>query len=352
MGMVKGEFFINANREGIMKRYLMAGLVFCLCGLIMITPAVAKKKPIKIRFSHVVADNTPKGWAAKEFARRVNEELAGQVEVQVFPNAQLYGDNQAIEALSAGFIEMAAPATAKYVGSIPQLQLFDMPFLFPSINATYKVIDGAIGQEISDLFTKRGLKQLAYWDNGFKHFSSSKCPLLAPADFKGQKFRIQSSDILEAQMKQLGATGLKLPFAEVYNALEQGVVDGQENTASNIYSKKFHEVQKHLTVSNHGYIGYVVVTTERFWNSLPQDIQTRLERIMKEVTLAERKMAMEMNMGDLARIREYAEKSKRLQIYELEDQQKAKMKQALEPVHKMMPEVVPVRWVDEIYQMK
>ena len=190
-----------------MKRYLTVGLVVCICTLMMITPAAAKKKPIKIRFSHVVADNTPKGWAAKEFARRVNEELAGKVEVKVFPNAQLYGDNQAIEALSAGFIEMAAPATAKYVGSVPQLQLFDMPFLFPSVDATYQVIDGSIGREISDLFSKRGLKQLAYWDNGFKHFSSSKRALLAPKDFEGQKFRIQSSDILEAQMKQLGATG-------------------------------------------------------------------------------------------------------------------------------------------------
>lgn len=335
-----------------MKRlFLVLGVVFL--SLMLVVPSVmAKKKPIKIRFSHVVAENTPKGWAAKEFARRVNEELKGKVQVTVFPNAQLYGDNQAIEALSAGFIEMIAPSSAKFVGSVPQLQLFDQPFLFPSVKACHETIDGPIGQEIFGMLKNRGLKALSFWDNGFKHFSDNIRPLIKPADFKGVKFRIMSSDVLEAQMKQLGAVGLKLPFAEVYNALEQGVVDGQENTASNIYSKKFHEVQKYMTISNHGYIGYLVTTSQAFWNKLPDDIRMKLEKILKEVTMLERKKALELNESQMALIKEYAKKSGKLDIYTLNAKEKAVMQKALEPVHKMMPDVVPVKWIEQIYKMK
>ena len=332
-----------------MRKLTIVMMVMSLCLILGFSTAMAK--PIKIRFSHVVAENTPKGWAAAEFARRANEELKGKVEVTVYPNSQLYDDNQAIEALAAGFIEMAAPSTAKYVGSVPQLQLFDMPFLFPSVEATYQVIDGPIGQEIFSLFKKRQLLALALWDNGFKQFSSNIRPLIKPEDFKGQKFRIMSSDILEAQMKLLDAVGLKLPFSEVYNALEQGVVDGQENTCSNIYSKKFHEVQKYLTLSDHGYIGYVVVTSKTFWDKLPDDVRATLERIMKEVTQEERKKAKEMNDGDLEKIRQYAKDSGKLEIFELNADQKKVMKKALEPVHKMLPDVVPAKWIDEIYKM-
>ena len=335
-----------------MKRFFLTAAVVLLC-LVMIAPAVmAKKKPILIRFSHVVAENTPKGWAAKEFVARVDKELAGKVKVRVFPNAQLYGDNQAIEALSAGFIEMIAPSSAKFVGSVPQLQIFDQPFLFPSVKACHDTIDGAIGQEIFGMLTKRGLKALAFWDNGFKNFSNNVRPLIKPADFKGVKFRIMSSDVLEAQMKQLGAVGLKLPFSEVYNALEQGVVDGQENTASNIYSKKFHEVQKYMTLSDHGYIGYLVTTSAKFWGKLPGDIRTTLERILKEVTLAEREKAMELNVKQLALIKEYAQRSGKLDIYELSGDEKKVMQKALEPVHKMTPDIIPVSWIEQIYKMK
>jgi len=317
----------------------------------MVAPA-AVAKAIKISFSHVVADNTPKGWAAKEFAERANKELKGKVKVTVFPNSQLYDDNQAVEALSAGFIQMAAPSTAKFVGSIPQLQLFDEPFLFATTNACHKTIDGPIGEEIMGMFKNRGLKALAFWDNGFKDFTNNKHPLIKPEDFKGVKFRIMSSDILEAQMHKVDAVGLKLPFGEVYNALEQGVVDGQENTPSNTYSKKLHEVQNYYTISNHGYLGYVVITSESFWNKLPADVRDTLERIMKEVTQEERKMAREMNEADLAKIKDYAQKTGRLQIHELTPQEKAVMQKAMEPVHKMFPQMIPVKWIDEIYKMR
>lgn len=334
-----------------MKKYCSVFLIFFVSLIMLVPPAVAKK-PIKIRFSHVVADNTPKGWAAKEFASRANKALKGKVKVQVFPNAQLYGDNQAIEALSAGFIEMAAPSTAKFVGSIPQLQLFDEPFLFATTGAAHKTIDGPIGKDIMGSFKERQLKALAVWDNGFKQFTNNMRPLIKPEDFKGIKFRIMSSDILEAQMKQVGAVGLKLPFGEVYNALEQGVVDGEENTPSNIYSKKFHEVQKYMTISNHGYLGYVVLTSERFWNKLPADVRSTLEKIMGEVTREERKKAMEMNGADLAKIKEYAQKTGRLQIHELTAEEMAVMQRAMGPVHKMFPEIVPAKWIEEIYKIK
>ena len=333
-----------------MRRYHVFFLVLFL-SLIMVAPA-AVAKVIKISFSHVVADNTPKGWAAKEFAARANEALKGKVKVTVFPNAQLYDDNQAVEALSAGFIQMAAPSTAKFVGSVPQLQLFDEPFLFATTDATHQTIDGPIGKEIMANFSKRGLKALAVWDNGFKDFTNNKHPLIKPEDFKGVKFRIMSSDILEAQMHEVDAVGLKLPFGEVYNALEQGVVDGQENTPSNIYSKKLHEVQNFYTISNHGYLGYVVITKESFWNKLPADVRDTLERIMAEVTREERLKAKEMNEADLAKIKAYAQQTGRLKMHELTPQEKAVMQKAMEPVHKMFPQFIPAKWIDEIYKMQ
>ena len=334
-----------------MKRYYSLFLIVLL-SLVMVAPAAVAKKPIKISFSHVVADNTPKGWAAGEFARRANEALKGKVKVTVFPNAQLYDDNQAVEALSAGFIQMAAPSTAKFVGSVPQLQLFDQPFLFATTEATHKTIDGPIGKEIMESFKKRGLKALAVWDNGFKDFTNNKHPLIKPEDFNGVKFRIMSSDILEAQMHQVDAVGLKLPFGEVYNALEQGVVDGQENTPSNIYSKKLHEVQNYYTISNHGYLGYVVITKESFWNKLPADVRDTLEKIMAEVTREERLRAKEMNEADLAKIKEYAQQTGKLKIHELTAEEKAVMRKTMEPVHKMFPDIIPVTWIDEIYKIK
>lgn len=337
-----------------MKRFFYVACVVVLCLLLVVPAATAKKKPFKIRFSHVVSENTPKGWAANEFAKRVNETLKGQVKVVVFPSAQLYGDNQAIEALSAGFIEMAAPSSAKFVGSVPALQLFDMPFLFPTIETVHKVVDGPIGDDIRAMFVKRGLgiKLMTFWDNAFKQFSDNVRPLIKPADFKGVKFRIMSSDVLEAQMHGLGAVGLKLPFAEVYNALEQGVVDGQENTASNIYTKKFHEVQKYMTFSNHGYLGYAVIMNQKFWDTLPADIQKTISKILTEVTAEARMKAIELDKKQSALIRDYAQKSGRLTIFDLTPAQTAALQKAMKPVHDKFADVVPTKWVEQVKMMK
>jgi C4-dicarboxylate-binding protein DctP len=336
-----------------MKKFCVLMSILFLGSLVAV-PASMAKKPKKIRFSHVVSENTPKGWAANEFAKRVNEALKGRYKVVVFPNAQLYGDNQAIEAISAGFIEMAAPSSAKFIGSVPALQLFDMPFLFPSLKTVHKVIDGNIGDEIREMFVKRGLgiRLMTFWDNAFKQFSDNIRPLIKPADFKGVKFRIMSSDVLEAQMAGLGGVGLKLPFAEVYNALEQGVVDGQENTASNIYTKKFHEVQKYLTFSNHGYLGYAVIINQKFWDKLPPDVQKTISKIMTEVTALERQKAIELDKEQSQLIRDYAKKSGRLKIYDLTPEQTAELQKAMKPVHDKFSDVVPAKWIEDIKKMK
>lgn len=336
-----------------MKKFCFVMSILFLGSLVAV-PASMAKKPKKIRFSHVVSENTPKGWAAEEFAARVNKALEGKYQVVVFPNSQLYDDNQAVEAISAGFIEMAAPSSAKFVGSVPALQLFDMPFLFPNIKTVHKVIDGKIGDEIRNMFVERklGIKLMTFWDNAFKQFSSNVRPLLKPDDFKGVKFRIMSSDVLEAQMDGLGGVGLKLPFSEVYNALEQGVVDGQENTASNIYTKKFHEVQKYLTFSNHGYLGYAVIVNQKFWDELPPDVQKTISKILTEVTALEREKAVELDKEQGQLIRDYAKKSGKLQIFDLTPQQMKVLQDAMKPVHDKFSDVVPTKWIEEIKKMK
>ena len=336
-----------------MKKFCVVMSILFLGSLVAV-PASMAKKPKKIRFSHVVSENTPKGWAANEFAARVNKALEGQYEVVVFPNSQLYDDNQAVEAISAGFIEMAAPSSAKFVGSVPALQLFDMPFLFPNIETVHKVVDGKIGDEIRNMFVERklGIKLMTFWDNAFKQFSDNTRPLLKPDDFKGVKFRIMSSDVLEAQMDGLGAVGLKLPFSEVYNALEQGVVDGQENTASNIYTKKFHEVQKYLTFSNHGYLGYAVIMNQKFWDSLRPDVQKIISKTLKDVTELERKKAVELDKEQGQLIRDYAKKSGKLQIFDLTPQQMKVLQNAMKPVHDKFADIVPTKWIEEIKKMK
>ncbi len=204
------------------------------------------------------------------------------------------------------------------------------------------------------MFVERGLgiKLMTFWDNAFKQFSSNVRPLIKPADFKGVKFRIMSSDVLEAQMSGLGGVGLKLPFAEVYNALEQGVVDGQENTASNIYTKKFHEVQKYLTFSNHGYLGYAVIMNQKFWDKLPADVQKTISKILTEVTVLERQKAIELDKEQGILIREYAKKSGRLEIFDLTPAQTAELQKAMEPVHDKFSDVVPTKWINAIKKMK
>jgi C4-dicarboxylate-binding protein DctP len=237
-----------------------------------------------IKFSHVVAaTGHPKGEAAQAFADRVNSELDGQVCVEVYPNTQLYNDDKVLQAMLLGDVQMAAPSLSKFEQYTLQYRIFDLPFLFDNIEAVDRFQQSETGQALLGAMEDKGLKGLGYWHNGMKQLSANK-PLLEPADAKGLKFRIQESDVLEAQFKALGANPQKMAFSEVYLALQQGVVDGQENTWSNILTQKFHEVQDGITETNHGVIDYLVVTSTEFWDGLPDDIRSKLEQIFAEVT--------------------------------------------------------------------
>ncbi len=268
------------------------------------------KADYTIKFSHVVSPDSPKGKAADFFAKRVGELTAGKVKVEVFPNSQLYTDKAVMKALKIGNVHMAAPSFSKFTSLVPALQLFDLPFLFRDSDHLHKVMDGEVGKALKEQVTKKGFVALDFWDNGFKQFSSNKKAIHSPKDLAGQKVRIMSSKVLEAQMKALGANPQVLPFSEVYSALQQGVVDGGENPLSNFYTKKFYEVQTSVSMTNHGYLGYLVVASKRFWKKLPKDLQQKVMQAMKEATEKERVYAAELDTFYLDKVKEYAKTGK------------------------------------------
>ncbi len=286
-----------------------------------------------IKFSHVVSPNTPKGKAADYFAKRVEELSHGKIKVEVYPNGQLGKDKVILRKMKFNAVQMAAPSFSKFTGLVPQLGLFDLPFLFKDENHLHKVLDGKVGQKLLDMVTKKGYVALAYWDNGFKELTDSKRPLIKPEDCKGLKFRVMSSKVLIEQFKALGAIPVVLPFSEVYSALQQGVVDGQENTISNIYTKKFYEVQRYMTMSNHGYLGYLVVMSKKFWDKLPDNLKAVIKQAMKETTAKERVWAKELNNEQLNKIKEYAKKTGKLEIDYLTPEQRALWEKKLRAIY-------------------
>ncbi len=275
-----------------------------------------------LKFSHVVSDNTPKGKAARFFEKRLEELSKGKIDVQVYPSSQLYKDNAVLKAIRLDSVQMAAPSFSKFGRIVPQLALFDLPFLFKDIDHLHRVQDGVVGKKLKAMVTKKGYVALNFWDNHFKQLSSSKKALIAPSDAKGQKFRIMSSKVLEAQFHAVGANPQMMPFSEVYSGLQQGVIDGQENTNSNIFTKKFYEVQKYLTVSNHGYLGYLVVMSKKFWNKLPSSLQANVVQAMNEATQKEREYAEDLNTKQFNLIKEYANKTGKLEIITLTNEQR------------------------------
>ncbi len=286
-----------------------------------------------LKFSHVVSENTPKGMAAKFFEKRLEELSKGRIDVQVYPSKQLYNDKAVLKAIRLNSVQMACPSFSKFGKIVPQLALFDLPFLFRDVDHLHKVQDGKVGQTLKDMVTKKGFVALDYWDNNFKQLSSSKKALIKPSDAKGQKFRIMSSKVLEAQFKILGANPQMMPFSEVYSGLQQGVIDGQENTISNIYTKKFYEVQTDLTITNHGYLGYLVVMSKKFWKSLPADLKADVKQAMKEATAKERILADELNTKQFNKIKEYADKTGKLKIHYLTKAQIQAWRDAVSPIY-------------------
>jgi len=285
---------------------------------------------IVIKFSHVVAPDTPKGRAAEKFKQLTEERTKGRVKVEVYPNSQLYKDREEMEALQLGAVQMLAPSLSKFrpMGAA-EFELFDLPYIFPNHETIHRVMDGEIGKHMFAKLETKGLHGLAFWDNGFKQMSANK-PLRTIADFKGLKMRIQSSKVLDAQMKALGANPQVMAFSEVYTALQQGVVDGTENPPDNLYTQKMHEVQKHLTVSDHGFLGYAVIVNKKFWEGLPADIRATLEQAMKEATAFERSIAKAENDDALSKVRA----AKTTEVYILPNEERAKWRAVLLPVHK------------------
>ncbi|WP_426089491.1 TRAP transporter substrate-binding protein [Janthinobacterium sp. PSPC1-1] len=312
----------------------MKTMFVALCAAIGATAGVHAyaQAPIVIKFSHVVATDTPKGQAAERFKQLAEKATNGKVKVELYPNSQLYKDKEELEALQLGAVQMLAPSLAKFGPlGVKEFEAFDLPYIFPTKTALYNVTEGEIGKSLLKKLEPKGITGLAYWDNGFKVMSANK-PLHNPADFKGLKMRIQSSKVLDAQMRALGANPQVLAFSEVYQALQTGVVDGTENPPSNMYTQKMHEVQKHVTVSNHGYLGYAVIVNKKFWDGLPPDIRAQLEKAMREATTFEKAIAQRDNDFALDAIK----KAGKTQIYTLTVQEQAEWRKALAPVQKAM----------------
>lgn len=288
----------------------------------------AAQAPIVVKFSHVVAEKTPKGQGALKFAEVAEKLLPGKVDVQVFPNSQLFGDAKEMEAMLLGDVHIIAPSLSKFDRYTKQVQIFDLPFLFDDMDAVDRFQQSDAGKSLLDSMQNRGLQGLAYWHNGMKQLSTNKDKLTRPEDVKGLKFRIQSSDVLEAQFRALGANPQKLAFSEVYQALQTGVVDGQENTWSNIYSQKFHEVQKTIAETNHGVIDYMVVTNAKWWEGLPDDVREGLQQAMDEATQYANDMAAELN----ARDRQLIVDTGKANVQELSKEDVAAWRTAMEPV--------------------
>ncbi|VVO45580.1 C4-dicarboxylate-binding periplasmic protein DctP [Pseudomonas fluorescens] len=300
----------------------------CALALSTMNAAMAAD-PVIIKFSHVVAEQTPKGQGALMFKKLVEERLPGKVKVEVYPNSSLFGDGKEMEALLLGDVQMIAPSLAKFEQYTKTLQLFDLPFLFDDIAAVNRFQLSPQGQGLLKAMESKNITGLAYWHNGMKQLSANKA-LRVPADARGLKFRVQASAVLEEQFKAVRANPRKMSFAEVYQGLQTGVVNGAENPYSNIYSQKMHEVQKYITESNHGVLDYMLITNTKFWNGLPPDLRSELDKIVVEVTAQVNKEAEQLNEGDKQRILA----AKTTEIITLTPEEREQWREAMKPVWK------------------
>ncbi len=323
----------------------MNSLMLGVLALALSTTAVAQQ-PIVIKFSHVVANDTPKGKASEFFSKRAGELTKGKVKVEVYANSTLYKDKEEMEALQLGAVQMLAPSLAKFGPlGVKEFEVFDLPFIFDNYAELHKVTQGPVGKQLLAKLEPKGIRGLAYWDNGFKSMSANK-PLKTPEDFKGQKMRIQSSKVLEAQMRSVGALPQVMAFSEVYQALQTGVVDGTENPHSNLYTQKMHEVQKHMTLTEHGYLGYAVITNKKFWDGLPADVRGQLDQAMKEATDYANKIAKEENDQALEKVKA----SGKTQVYAPTPAERLAIKKAMAKTHKEMESRIGKEVIESVYK--
>jgi len=308
--------------------------------------AALAQSPIVIKFSHVVATDTPKGKGAEYFKKLAEERTKGRVKVEVYANSTLYKDKEEVEALQLGAVQMLAPSLAKFGPlGVREFEVFDLPYLFDNYDELHKVTRGPVGASLLKKLEPKGIIGLAYWDNGFKDMSANK-PLRKPEDFRGLKMRIQSSKVLDSQMRALGASPQVMAFSEVYQALQTGVVDGTENPPSNLYTQKMHEVQKYLTISDHGYLGYAVIVNKKFWDGLPADVRKTLEGAMADATQYADDIAKKENDEAL----EGVKKSGKTQFITLSPEEKKAWKKALIKVHQENESRVGKELIQSIYK--
>jgi C4-dicarboxylate-binding protein DctP len=313
---------------------MLLGATLAVASLTAATSASAQTaaQPIVIKFSHVVAADTPKGKGAIRFKELAEQRTSGRVRIEVYANSTLYKDNEEIEALQVGAVQMLAPSVSKFGPlGIKEFEVFDLPYIFASHDVLARVEEGPVGAMLFKKLETKGISGLAYWDNGFKVMSANR-PLHMPADFKGLKMRIQSSKVLDAQFRALGSLPQVMAFSETYQALQTGVVDGTEGPPSNLYTQKMNEVQKYVAVSNHGYLGYAVIVNKKFWDGLPPDIRTQLEAAMKDATRYTNAIAQQENDSALAKVKATG----KTQVYDLTPAETAAWKKALLPVQEEM----------------
>jgi C4-dicarboxylate-binding protein DctP len=330
--------------KSLTRRTLVQSVVLAAAALTGL--GALAQAPILIKFSHVVAPDTPKGKGALRFKELAEQRTNGRVKVEVFPNSQLYKDKEEMEALQMGSVQMLAPSLAKFGPlGVKDFEVFDLPFLFKDGAAFRGITDGPLGQELFRKLEPKGIKGLAYWDNGF-HIMSANKPLHAVADFKGLKMRIQSSKVLDAQMRALGAIPQVMAFSELYQALQSGVVDGTEGVPSNFYTQKIFEVQKHMTLSNHGHLAYAVIVNKPFWDALPADLRSTLSGAINDATTYANAIAATENMQALDKIKT----SGKTTVYTPTAAEQAEWKKALMPVHQEMESRVGKATIEAAYK--
>ena len=306
------------------------GLLAVFCALGLVAMPAAAQQPIVIKFSHVVAVNTPKGKGAEYFKKLAEERTKGRVKVEVYPNSALFKDGEEMEALQLGSVQMLAPSVSKFGPlGVREFEVYDLPYIFDNYDELHKVNDGPIGKQLFKKLESKGIVGVAFWDNGFKDMSANKA-LRKPEDMKGLKMRIQSSKVLDGEMRAFGALPQVMAFSEVYQAMQTGVVDGSENPPSNFYTQKMHEVQKYLTLTDHGVIEYAVIVNKKFWDGLPADIRATLEGAMKDATKYANDIAKKENEEALAAVKA----SGKTEIITLTPQEKAAWKKVAVAVHK------------------
>ena len=309
----------------------MRKLVFAaIAAAVFVAPAAALAQgPIIIKFSHVVTNDTPKGKGSLKFKELAEKYTDGKVKIEVYPNSSLYKDKEEIEALQLGSVQMLAPSTAKFAPlGVKEFEALDLPWLFKEEETYARAMKGPVGKWLFQKLEAKGISGLAYWDNGF-YMSSANRPLMTPADFQGLKVRISGSKIADRYFRDLGSIPQIMAFSEVYQALQTGVVDACENTASNYWTQKFFEVQKDITVSYHAHLQYAVIVNSKFWGGLPPDIRSQVEKAMAEATDYTNSIARKENEDALAEIK----KSGKTTLHYLTDEQRKAWQDAMRPTY-------------------